>query len=66
MQRKVNFEGWRLLVVRAADKAGFWYAENFKGFGEGEPSALPPFPTAAIRMDQNLRFNLGFPTQTRF
>lgn len=24
IQRKVNFEGWTLLAVRAADKAGFW------------------------------------------
>ena len=23
MQRKVNFEGWTLLAVRAADRAGF-------------------------------------------
>lgn len=51
MQRKVNFEGWRLLAVRAADKAGFWYAENFKGF---ELSALPPLEAASIRIGSKI------------
>ena len=65
MQRKVNLEGWMLLTVKAADNAGFWYAENFKGFGEEEPSALPPFPAASIRIrsEFEIRFRV-FETET--
>ena len=37
MQRRVDLEGCRLVVVRAADRIGFWYTENFEGFDGGEP-----------------------------
>lgn len=36
MKTIVGFEGWRLLAVRAADRAGFWYTVNFEGCNGGE------------------------------
>lgn len=47
MQRSVDLEGWRLLVVRAAEKAGFWYTENLEGFNGVEPLSLAA-PTASM------------------
>lgn len=32
VERRVSFEGTRLLAARAAAKAGFWYTANLLGF----------------------------------
>ena len=43
MQRNVDADGRRLLMVRAAESTGFWYTANFEGFGGGDPwSRAPP------------------------
>lgn len=43
MKRNADLEGRRLVVVRAADRAGFWYTENFVGFGDEEGLNLSIF-----------------------
>ncbi|PON80421.1 hypothetical protein TorRG33x02_234250 [Trema orientale] len=50
MRKRVELEGWRLVAVRAAEKAGFWYTENLElGFFNGgeEPFSLAP-PSMAV------------------
>lgn len=48
MQRSEDLEGRRLLVVKAAERAGFWYTANFVGFGEGDPLSRTPLPPPSI------------------
>ena len=37
MQRRVYLGGCKLLAVRAAERAAFWYTENLEGFGGADP-----------------------------
>lgn len=41
-QRRADLEGWRLLAVRAAERAGFWYTANLVGFGGGDAAGDEP------------------------
>lgn len=59
MKRKVDLEGRRLLVVRAAEKAGFWYTVNFEGLGGGE---TPPPPALILTAFSLFVFRLWFYT----
>lgn len=42
MKRKVEAEGRRLLEVKAAERAAFWYTANFEGFAGFELCCSPP------------------------
>lgn len=37
MQRRVYLGGCKLLAVRAAERAAFWYTANLEGFGGADP-----------------------------
>lgn len=58
MKRKVDLEGRRLLVVRAAEKAGFWYTVNFEGLGGVELCSFTTPPPPALILTA---FSLFFP-----